>query len=79
MTDITPGEQPWATALRRSVPALGVVRVGLAVLCATSCSVKVSPGLAAAAGAVALGATVGEDSLPMTLSVMVSSSRMSST
>jgi hypothetical protein len=35
MTDITSGEQPWATALRRSVPVLGVVRLGLAALCAT--------------------------------------------
>ena len=35
MTDITSMEQPWAGALRRSVPVLGVVRLGLAALCAT--------------------------------------------
>lgn len=35
MTDITPPAQSWESSLRRSVPVLGVVRLGLAALCAT--------------------------------------------
>lgn len=35
MTDITPVAQSWETSLRRSVPVLGVVRLGIAALCAS--------------------------------------------